>query len=259
MLHFIIIGLLVFIINDLMQDDMVDENLIVIDSRVREEMIREFQQKKSREPSTQELEKLLDSWLQNELLYRKGLEMGLVENDIMIRDRVIQKTVSLFRSLAAHREPSSQQLQDWYQKKSVNYLKQPSYSFEHVLIRDQGDNARLEVDAIRSEVLAGKEASAFKQGYHSFVGRRRSSISITYGEEFVETLDNLPIDEWKIVQSKKGYHLVRLQNRQQEPLPEFEELEPLLRRDWRKQKQNDQVVKLIEELRSNYKILHHSS
>ncbi|PVV26544.1 MAG: hypothetical protein B6D74_01130 [gamma proteobacterium symbiont of Ctena orbiculata] len=259
MLHFIAIGMLVFYLGDLLQSDDVDENLIVIDNRVRNELVQEFQQKKSRDPSDQEVDKLLDSWLQSELLYRKGLEMGLAENDTMIRERVIQKTVSLFRSLAAQKEPSIQQLQDWYQNKSANYLKQPSYDFEHVLIRDRGENGKREADTIMGEVLAGKEASDFKQAYHQFVGRKRTALSIAFGEDFVAILDNLPVNEWNVVHSTKGWHLLRLQEMHQEPLPEFEDLQPLLRQDWLKQQQNEQVVRLIEELRNNFTILHQSS
>ncbi|MES9972123.1 MAG: peptidylprolyl isomerase, partial [Candidatus Thiodiazotropha sp.] len=259
MLHFIAVGLLVFVVNDLIQSETVSENLIVIDDRVRNEIVQEFKQKKSREPSEQELKKLLDAWLQSELLYRKGVEMGLAENDTMIRDRVIQKTVSLFRSLAAQKEPSAEQLHDWYQEKSANYQKQPSYDFEHVLIRDQGENGKMEVETIKEQVLGGKQASDFKQAYHQFVGRKRAALSVTFGKEFVANLDNVPVNEWRIINSNKGWHLLRLQDRHQQPLPEFDQLEPLLRRDWQKQQQNEQVVKLIEELRNIYTILHQSS
>ncbi len=259
MLQFIAIGLLVFVVNDLLRKDTVDENLIVIDNRVRQEMVQEFLQQKNRDPSEREIEKLLDAWLQNELLYRKGLEMGLAQNDPLIRDRVIQKTVSLFKSLAAHREPSQQQLQDWYRQNMANYQKQPRYDFEHLLVRDRSEQGKLELDAIISQLSAGKKASEFRQAYHRFKGRKRTALSIAYGAEFVENLHNLPLNEWTRINSKKGWHLVRLHYKHQEPIPEFEQVEPLLRRDWQKQQQNQQVVKLIEELRGVYTILHQSS
>jgi parvulin-like peptidyl-prolyl isomerase len=260
MLHFIFIGLMVFLVDNLVKnDDVVDENKIVIDNRVQSEIVQEFQQKKSREPSQQEFDKMLDAWLRNELLYRKGLDMGLAENDPMIRDRVIQKTVFLFRNLAGLKEPSLQQLKDWYQEKGVNYQRQPSYDFEHILIREKKENAKQSVNEILNQLLAGKDVSDYKHAYHDFVGRNRAGLSVTFGEAFVTELDELPANEWKIVKSKKGWHVLRVKAKNQQPLPEFEQIEPLIRKDWQRQQQSDQVVKLIEELRNTYTILRQSS
>jgi hypothetical protein len=260
MLHFIVVGLIVFIVDNLVnKDNVVDENQIVIDNRVKSELVQEFQQKKSREPSQQEIEKMLDAWLRSELLYRKGLDMGLAENDPMIRDRVIQKTVFLFRNLAGLKEPSMQQLKDWYQEKGVNYQRQPSYDFEHILIRAQKENAKQHVDEILRQLLAGQDVSDYKRFYHSFVGRNRAGLSVTFGEEFVAELDELPANEWQIVKSKKGWHVLRMKAKKQEPLPAFEQIEPLIRKDWQRQQQSDQVVKLIEELLNTYTILRQSS
>jgi parvulin-like peptidyl-prolyl isomerase len=260
MLHFVVLGLMVFLLDYLVEKEgVVDENQIVIDNRIQSEIAQEFQQKKSREPSQQEIDKMLDAWLRNALLYRKGLDMGLAENDPMIRDRVIQKTVFLFRNLAGMKEPSLQQLKDWYQEKGVNYQRQPSYDFEHILIREQKENGKQSVDEILKQLLAGTSVSDYKHAYHNFVGRNRAALSVTFGEAFVTELDEVPTNEWKIVKSKKGWHVLRVKVKKQEPLPEFEQIEPLIRKDWQRQQQSDQVVKLIEELRNTYTILRQSS
>ncbi|WP_316364715.1 peptidylprolyl isomerase [Candidatus Thiodiazotropha sp. CDECU1] len=260
MLHFIVAGLVVFIVDSMVNNnDVVDENQIVINNRVKSEIILEFKQKKSRDPSQQETDKMLDAWLRNELLYRKGLDMGLAENDSIIRDRVIQKTVFLFRSLAGLKEPSMQQLKEWYQEKGANYQKQPGYDFEHILIREQEQQAKQNAEEILNQLVAGKAAPTFNHAYHKFVARNRAGLSVTFGDEFVEELEQLPTNEWKIVKSKKGWHVLRIQSIKQQPLPGFEQIKPLIRKDWQRKQQSDQVVKLIEELRNSYTILRQSS
>jgi hypothetical protein len=259
MLHFILLGLVVFIANDYLLKQTPEENLIVIDSRVKDDLIQQFQQQKSRAPSSREIDKLVDSWLQSELLYRKGLDMGLAENDPLIRDRVIQKTEYLFRNLAVIKKPSERQLREWYQEKSDDYQKQASYDFEHILIRRQDETAKQEIEEILSQLLAGKETSDFGPAYHQFIRRNRASLGITFGDDFVEKLENMPINRWEMVVSKKGWHAVRMQSLHQAPKPEFEKLEPLLRQDWQKQQQREEVAKLIEELRKLYTIKHQSS
>jgi hypothetical protein len=259
MLHFVTLGVLVFVVSEQVQEEVEDDKRIVIDNRIKTEIVQEFQQKKSRAPSQQEMDKMLQAWLRNELLYRKGLDMGLAQNDSIIRDRIIQKTVFLFRNLAGLKEPSDQQLQQWYQEKAANYQRQPSYDFEYILIREKDEGAIKRVDDILARLLAGEEASDFKHSYHHFVGRNGASLSVTFGEEFTAELDNTVIGEWKKVKSKKGWHILRLKSKQQQPLPEYDQLESLIRKDWQRQQQNEQVVRLIEELRSTYTILHQSS
>jgi hypothetical protein len=216
-------------------------------------------QQKGREPSEREMAKLVDSWLQSELLYRKGLDMGLAESDPVIRDRIIQKTEFLFRNLASIKEPSEQQLRAWYQEKADNYQKQASYDFEHILIRRKDEKAKAQIEGIRAQLLEGKETSDFGPGYHRFVKRNRASLDITFGEDFVDRLDAMPNDRWEIALSKKGWHALRKQARHQPPQPEFKKLEPLLRQDYQKQQQREEVARLIEELRQNFSIRHQSS
>jgi parvulin-like peptidyl-prolyl isomerase len=259
MVHFVLLGGLVFVVSEQLAEDVAEENRIVIDNRIKTEIVQEFQQKKRRAPSQQEMDKMLDGWLRNELLYRKGLDMGLAENDPMIRDRIIQKTIFLFKNLAGLKEPSDQQLKQWYQDKAANYQKQPSYDFEHFLLREQDEGVNQRVEAILAKLLAGEEATDFKHLYHSFVGRNRASLSVTFGEEFVNDLDKVKIGEWRKVKSTKGWHLLRLKTRIQQPLPELEQIETVVRKDWQRQQQNDQVVRLIEELRNTYTILNQSS
>lgn len=254
LVHFVLIGLLIFTIDKFVLRSAVDENVIVVDKVVTDEIVQQFQTQNKRVPTDKELLKLQDAWLHTELLYRKGLALGLDKNDAIIRDRIVQKTEFLFKNLAKINEPNDKQLLQLYHAKAGDYQKPPRYDFEHVLVRDGYNNAKQKAEAILKQITNGVDAQSFEQSYHVFVARKRIGLKVTFGEAFVDALDQLPNNQWQIVHSKKGWHVLRLQAKQQDPLPAFEKIRPLLRADWYKQQQRKQVAKLIDELRDSYVI-----
>jgi hypothetical protein len=73
LLHFALLGLLLFGIDALINRGADDQRRIVMNATVDEEAITLFSKARGREPSAQELEALRKVWLDNEVLYREGL------------------------------------------------------------------------------------------------------------------------------------------------------------------------------------------
>lgn len=258
LLHFFAIGLLIFSIDNFVRGEPVSEKVIVIDKPLKDELTQQFQNQNRRQPTEKELDNMLETWIQTELLYRKGLSLGLDKNDPVIRDRLIQKTEFLFKNITEVKEPTDEQLRQWYKTKSSNYQKPPRYDFEHVLVKHEHANAEQQAEIILKQIYSGTRLQNFKERHHTFVGRNYFGLKVSFGDEFVDALDQITKDQWQILRSKKGWHVVRLRSIQQDPLPSFEKIKPLLLSDWRKQKQRQQAVNLIEELRATYVIVHES-
>ena len=68
---------------------------IVVPKAAYEEARAMFVSGMKRDPTKAELKVLTDRWLDNEILYREGLALGLDKGDTAMRDRVIFKALSV--------------------------------------------------------------------------------------------------------------------------------------------------------------------
>ena len=119
LLHFILLGGLLFAVDHFLISRADDPRTIVVGVDVDNEAKQLFKADRGRDPNVQELEALRRVWLDNEVLYREGLAMQVDKGDTAIRERVIlsperrrcQRQVATGRRQSAARlvpEPSGQ-------------------------------------------------------------------------------------------------------------------------------------------------------
>ena len=89
LLHFAVLGALLFGVDHLVAGRDEDPRVIVIDPEVDAASIQVFKDARGRDPNEEELFALRRVWLDNEVLYREGLALGLDRGDKSIRERVI--------------------------------------------------------------------------------------------------------------------------------------------------------------------------
>jgi len=90
LLHFAIIGTLLFGLYALVNPSQSNEDSILVDSGVIGSLQARFARTWSRPPSSHELQGLVDDYVVEEILYRQALAMGMDKNDEMIRLRLRQ-------------------------------------------------------------------------------------------------------------------------------------------------------------------------
>jgi hypothetical protein len=258
-IHFILIGSVIFFLQGLLSFSENERETILITQRIKDEINQSYRNQYNKAPSEGEIDRMLAVWIEDELIYRRGLSLELDKNDSIIRQRIIQKTKYLFRNLAIINEPSEQELRKWYSRRVDTYRKPPRYSFDQILVRDTSKQGRERALSILLQINNGKPAHNFTGLYHAFRARGRIGLEVSFGKEFVGQLDLLRQDEWQLLQSKKGWHLVCMQKITYAPKPKFEELQPLLISEWKKQQQRVEEKKLVDELREQYEIREHSS
>src|SRR5258708_20406016 len=77
---------------------------------MRQSFIDNFDEDKSRVPSDADVEKMIDSWVASEILYREGKALGVDRGDDMIRDRVAFKMQLLIFDQIRVPEPTPDEL-----------------------------------------------------------------------------------------------------------------------------------------------------
>lgn len=184
---------------------------------------RAFEAQHGREPSEAEHEAAMDAWVDDELLYREGLELGLHEGDPVIRRRVIQQVRQLHRAQIGE-APGDEELRSLRDTWPERYTLPERIGFEHLFF---GEDEAAAAAAVAQDVPSG--GRAFPRGAAE-PSTAVQALSRAYGDEFVEGVRTA--EGWVVLESRYGWHVVRRTQHEAARLPTVEELRPVLERDW---------------------------
>src|SRR5688572_25906754 len=130
LLHFIVFGGLLFGADHVLSSRTGDSNTIVVDAEVDAQAISVFKNARGRAPNNEELYALRKVWLDNEVLYREGLALGLEKGDKAIRERVIFKALSVVDAGVKLPAFDDAILRTWFEKHRDKYDTPARYDFE---------------------------------------------------------------------------------------------------------------------------------
>ncbi len=180
--------------------------------------------------------------VEDEILYREAIRLGLDKNDNIVRQRLIQKVLFLAEDLAGvSRAPTEQELRGFFEATRTPWVRPARVRLIHVY---GGQRERLA--ALRDQVLAAEDAhpdlppplgDAF--ALSRTVDATRDEVVATYGPSFADAVFGMVTGAWSPpVRSKFGWHLVKVLDRSEARSATFEEVRdklPLLYLAARKQ------------------------
>jgi hypothetical protein len=229
LLHFVVLGALLFGVDHLIVSRSDDPHTIVIDAQVEKEAKQIFLTARGREPNAEELRALHKIWLDNEVLYREGLALGLDKGDQAIRERVIFKALSVVDAGTKRPAYDDKTLRAWFEKHRAKYDEPVRYDFqEAVLVGDGSEDAlRAFVDKLNAGTPEGMQADL-----RVFTGRPHSNLVQSYGAEFASALSTAPPGQWRVLKSKEGPRVMRLEAVTPGKPAVFEDLHSVVLQDW---------------------------
>jgi hypothetical protein len=114
-IHFLLIGGLLFLLYGMLNKER-DESEIVIDDNLVNELVAKWELKRNRQPTFEELENLIDEYIQQEVLYKEALVMKLDHNDEIVKRRLAQKMEFISDGLTESLQPTKEMLMAYYEK-----------------------------------------------------------------------------------------------------------------------------------------------
>ena len=93
-----------------------------------------------RQPNNDEVTRIVDNLVNEEVLYREALVLGLDKDDIIIKRRLAQK-INFLKSGQFSFVPSEKELMSYYKKNRENYKEVIKYSFSHIFFSKDNDGA----------------------------------------------------------------------------------------------------------------------
>ena len=262
LLHFLVIGLVMFITYGLLNDDyLIDEKEILITQAQKELLFFQWATRNGRPPAQNEKDGLLDQFIRQEILYREAIALGLDQNDAVIRRRLAQKMEYLFDDLSPVPEPGDEELQTYIDSNSARFVQARVLSFIHVYINtDTGiDSARTRAASILTTLKSG-EALPEDVGDRLLLPMQYAQVTerevrSALGESFARDLFALPADQWMgPVASGYGIHLVMVNGIAAETMPPFEAIREEAEREWRYEKEETLQDTFMKALREKYQI-----
>jgi hypothetical protein len=229
------------------------------------QMVLLFQSQWRRDPMPEELNRLVENRVQEEVLYREGLALGLDKGDSIVKRRMAQKMQFLAEDVAAAHEPSKDELQSWYEKNKDAFAQPPRVSFRHVYFSPDRRGARTRDDAAaalakltgepQDTKLAATIADRFMfQDYYR--ERAPENLAKDFGPKFALAVAKVPSGSWQgPIESGYGWHLVFVDTVVPGHVPAFEEIEPDVKVAWLADQKTKAWENAYREMRAKYTVL----
>ena len=230
LLHFLLLGGLLFAIDHFINGRVDDPRTIVVDATVDNQARQVFKAARGREPNEDELYVLRKVWLDNEVLYREGLALGVDKGDTAIRERVIFKALSIIDANVKLPPVDDNQLRAWFESHRDKYDEPARYDFQEAVL--SGDNSETAVRAFAAALNAGTPGET-KAGLRIFKDRPQNNIVQSYGDEFAEALRQSPTDIWQALPTRNGWRAIRLESITPPKPADYEVLRGVVLQDWK--------------------------
>jgi hypothetical protein len=213
-------------------------------------------------PTPDQMQRLVGSWVREEVLFREALALGLDKDDTIVKRRMVQKMEFLAEDISDLREPERTELQQWFQRHADRFAEPPRATFRHLYFspdRRGGDAGKAAERALVG--LAGKAADApatkeladpfMLQDYYG--DRSFDQIAKEFGPRFASALFELEPGSWAgPIESGFGWHLIFVDSITPRRVPSFEEVEPTVRNAWNDQQREEFKRNAFEQMRSRY-------
>jgi peptidyl-prolyl cis-trans isomerase C len=224
-----------------------------------------FQSQWRRLPTPQELQRLVENKVEQEVLYREALAMGLDKDDEIVKRRMAQKMQFLAEDVAAAREPTTDELKTWFEKSSAKFAQPPRLSLRHLYFSPDRRGERARDDAQQALAkLAGQPVDApaatsladpfmFQEYYRD---RAPEFLGKEFGPQFAVAVARLAPGSWQgPIESGFGWHLVFMDTVVPGRAPAFEEIEADVRAAWLGEQKALAWAKSYKTMRASYTVL----
>lgn len=251
LLHFVVLGAVLFGIDHLVSTRNGDPRTISVNEAVDAEARSVFHKARDREPTEDELYALRRVWLDNEVLYREGLALGVDKGDASIRERVIFKMLSIVDADLKRPALDDKVLRDWFEENRSRYDEPARYDFQEAVLAGERSevNVRALVDTLQKG--AGGDLNA---GLRVFKARPHANIVDAYGAEFAAALEDSAPGKWQALATRSGWRAVQLSALIPPRPAAFEAVRGVVLQDWTDAVMAEQRTAAVRALASKYKV-----
>lgn len=259
LLHFVLIGALLFAVTALRQKHSEHAEIRISAGEVAQ-LAAFWETQAQRKPTAEELRGLIEERIDEEVLAREAVRLGLDRDDVIVRRRLAQKMAFVSDDLTVVAEPAEDALREYFNTHRATYTTPDLYALRHVYFNPDR-HTTLDADAQRALQRLARGANADDVGDPFMLPREladvsRDDIARDFGSSFADAVTGSTPGSWSgPVRSPFGVHLVKLESHTPSSTARFEDVRAQVREGYLAEKQRDANAALRTKLRQQYKIV----
>ena len=250
--HFIVLGALIFAADTLFLSVRGDPQEIVITKETYAEARGAFLAGMKREPTAAELKVLTDRWVDNEVLFREGLALGMDRGDQAMKDRVVFKVLTATQSGLVLPKIDEAGLREWFESRRDQYDLPARFSFEEAVLA--ASDATPEKLNKFVTALNGQQVPELEASLRIFKDRPKPNLDQSYGAAFADAIAKQTIGTWAVIQSQEGYRAIRLTALTPSREVSYDEMKERVYTEWKEFTSSQLTKNAIRELGKKYRI-----
>lgn len=264
--HFFLIGAAIFGLYGLLEDESeADRQNIINVTESDIDQLKAFWQKQwQRPPTREELDRLVEDRIREQVMYREALALGLEKDDTIVRRRLVQKMDFLVADVSLPGDPAPAVLQDYYQAHPDRYREPARLSFTHIFfsVDLRGERAEQEAGAVLETLRKTAAQNIYPDQYgdrfmlkNTYTNSSTDEIARDLGREFADKIIELPEQLWQgPVASGYGLHLVYISDVKASRLRDFDEVTEQVKNDYLFDLRREANEQIYQKFRERYEI-----
>jgi peptidyl-prolyl cis-trans isomerase C len=265
--HFAVLGAALFGLNFVLGDRSADtQPRIEVTAGDIERLRTIWERQRQRPPTEAELRGLIETQLREEVLYREALAMGLDKNDAVVRRTLAQKVEFLTEDLLAAAEPSTADLERYFEQNAESYRVPGRLSFVQIYFSPDRHGAQTEALAREVlDVLSANPRAAAEAGEglgdpimleYAYADASTYDIESIFGRGFAAAIAELAPGQWQgPIESGFGLHLVYIESHTPSRIPSIADVLPAVLRDYEQVRRDEMAQAFYARLRQRYRIV----
>jgi len=258
LVRFLLIGLVLFGAMQLARS--LQRPVVRIDAQDLNQLAAYWEAQSQRPPTKAELAGIIQDRIDEELLAREALRLGLDKDDMIIRRRLAQKMAFATDDAADAAEPSEAALRAFYAQTADRYAAPARVAFQQVFF--SGDRPHGGAEKAAGQALERAEDEQREPQGDPFVfPLAYDDVSLPdllrdYGPGFVKLLQTAPIGSWQgPVLSPYGWHIVKVTARRQGSAATFEQVRAQVRDAYLAERRKERAAAYLKSLRQRYRVV----
>ena len=237
----------------------VRQPVIRIDSEELSQLIIYWELQMQRPPSKDEIRGIVRERVDEEILSREALRLGLDRNDMIIRRRLAQKMSFATEDLAEAVEPTDAELRTLYNAHPGDYAAPPRMTLRHIFFSDDraaGDargaatRALVQLQQGRTDIAGDPFVLAL-----TYADISPEALDKDFGPDFARAAAAARLGDWTgPVRSAYGWHVLQVEARNPAQVAPFAEVRTRVREAWLAQRRESMNAASLEKLRKRYRI-----
>jgi hypothetical protein len=227
---------------------------------VVDDLVTQHVAARGREPSTIELNHLIESYVRDEILYREGVRLGLERDDIVVKRRVRQKIEMIAEEDASTRAPTDADLSAYLTANKARFVQPAILTFEQIFIGEStsGPGVVHAAAVTREALRSGNDPE--KLGKPTLLPYRMTLtpadlVTRDFGASFAAALEQVPVGEWVgPIDSSFGAHYVRLSERTPAVAPQLAAVRDHVVREWENERRQRARNEAYARMRERYEV-----